>query len=233
MVRTSLDAATCIWPTCATRSCAFAAIRRSSSGAARNESDPAPPAVDLASEKSWRRLDPTRLYHPQFGRRAGRAIPAAPTAGGRRDRFYTFGEAFKTEIGSVSIPTLEAIHAMMPAKDWETVNDDWAEHDLSPRRRRTAAWTLPLYPDIIAQALRPGRQSAGFCARAQLANYEDFRAMYEGRFAKLFNPCTGVLTWMSNPGPAELRLADSTAMTWKPTPRCLRPAKHASPFTSR
>jgi beta-mannosidase len=23
--------------------------------------------------------------------------------------------------------------------------------------------------------------------------------MYEGRFAKLFNPCTGVLTWMSNP----------------------------------
>ena len=38
-----------------------------------------------------------------------------------------------------------------------------------------------------------------FVRKAQLANYEDFRAMYEGRLAKLFKPCTGVLTWMSNP----------------------------------
>ena len=32
-----------------------------------------------------------------------------------------------------------------------------------------------------------------------MANYEAFRAMYEGRNAKLFNPATGVITWMSNP----------------------------------
>jgi hypothetical protein len=30
-------------------------------------------------------------------------------------------------------------------------------------------------------------------------NYEAFRAMYEGRLAKLFNPETGAITWMSNP----------------------------------
>lgn len=35
--------------------------------------------------------------------------------------------------------------------------------------------------------------------KAQLANYEAFRAMYEGRFAKLFHPVTGVITWMSDP----------------------------------
>jgi Exo-beta-D-glucosaminidase Ig-fold domain len=35
--------------------------------------------------------------------------------------------------------------------------------------------------------------------KSQLANYEGFRAMYEGRNAKLFHPTTGVLTWMSNP----------------------------------
>ena len=49
------------------------------------------------------------------------------------------------------------------------------------------------------------RKSAGFRKRsAQLANYEAFRAMYEGRFAKLFHPSTGVLTWMSNPAQPSL-----------------------------
>ncbi len=32
-----------------------------------------------------------------------------------------------------------------------------------------------------------------------MANYEAFRAMYEGRNAQLFHPATGVITWMSNP----------------------------------
>jgi hypothetical protein len=40
---------------------------------------------------------------------------------------------------------------------------------------------------------------ADFVRKSQLANYEAFRAMYEGRNAKLFHPTTGVITWMSNP----------------------------------
>jgi hypothetical protein len=32
-----------------------------------------------------------------------------------------------------------------------------------------------------------------------MANYEAFRAMYEGRNAQLFHPATGVITWMSAP----------------------------------
>ena len=40
---------------------------------------------------------------------------------------------------------------------------------------------------------------ADFVRKAQLANYEAFRAMYEGRNAQLFHPTTGVLTWMSHP----------------------------------
>jgi hypothetical protein len=35
--------------------------------------------------------------------------------------------------------------------------------------------------------------------KAQLANYEAFRAMYEGRNVLLFHPTTAVITWMSNP----------------------------------
>ena len=32
-----------------------------------------------------------------------------------------------------------------------------------------------------------------------MANYEAFRAMYEGRNAQLFHPTTAVIAWMSNP----------------------------------
>jgi hypothetical protein len=45
----------------------------------------------------------------------------------------------------------------------------------------------------------PVKNLADFVRKAQLANFEAFRAMYEGRNAKLFNPSTGVITWMSNP----------------------------------
>ena len=40
-------------------------------------------------------------------------------------------ESFKTETGSVSVPTIESIQGMMPEKDWETIDDDWAQHDIS------------------------------------------------------------------------------------------------------
>jgi beta-mannosidase len=105
-------------------------------------------------------------------------------------------EAFKTELGSVSIPTLEAVKAMMPEKDWNTINDDWAEHDLcfgaqSSRGR--------LFQDLLAQRYGVSANLAEFVRKSQLACYESYRAMYEGRFAHLFSPCTGVLTWMSNP----------------------------------
>ena len=40
---------------------------------------------------------------------------------------------------------------------------------------------------------------ADFVRKAQLANYEAFRAMYEGRNAQLFHPTTAIITWMSNP----------------------------------
>jgi hypothetical protein len=35
--------------------------------------------------------------------------------------------------------------------------------------------------------------------KAQLMNYDAFRAMYEGRNAQLFHPTTAVITWMSDP----------------------------------
>lgn len=159
---------------------------------ARNEGDP-PPAIGNGIQKLITELDPGRLYQPSST--SGRGVNSHGPYHWRAPReFYTFAEAFKTEVGSISVPTLEAVHAMMPFKDWEVINDDWAEHDFC-----AGAQQGDHYPEIIASRYGFPANLADFVRKSQLANYECFRAMYEGRFAKLFQPASGVLIWMSHP----------------------------------
>ncbi|HWX20786.1 MAG TPA: malectin domain-containing carbohydrate-binding protein [Candidatus Binatia bacterium] len=159
---------------------------------ARNEGDP-PPAIGNGIQKLINELDPGRLYQPSST--SGRGVNSGGPYHWRTPReFYTFGEAFKTEVGSISVPTLEAIHAMMPSNDWEVINDDWAEHDFC-----AGAQQGDRYPEMISSRYGFPSNLADFVRKSQLANYECFRAMYEGRFAKLFAPATGVITWMSHP----------------------------------
>jgi hypothetical protein len=160
---------------------------------ARNEGFP-PPEIDALLRKLLTDLEPTRRYQPSStdgaGVRSGGPYSWRPPAA-----FYRIGDDyFKTETGSVSIPTLESIHGMMPKKDWETITDDWAEHDLAK-----GASGGDKYPGILASRYGKIANLADFVRKAQLANYEAFRAMYEGRNAQLFHPTTAVITWMSNP----------------------------------
>jgi hypothetical protein len=159
---------------------------------ARNEGNP-PKEIDDALRTLMAELELTRLY--QANSNDGRGVKSGGPYHWRTPReFYVFNEAFKTEVGSVSVPTLESIHGMMPEKDWETINDDWAEHDFAK-----GASGSDTYAGMIAERYGKVANLADFVRKSQLANYEAFRAMYEGRNAKLFNPTTGVLTWMSNP----------------------------------
>ena len=141
-------------------------------------------------------LEPTRLYLASSTARHG-VDSHGPCYWRPPREYYDFDEKtdiFETEIGSVSIPTLDSIHGMMPQKDWEVINDDWAEHDLGKGAQRGDQ-----YPNILADRYGKVTNLADFVRKGQMANYEAYRAMYEGRNAKLFKPCTGVLTWMSNP----------------------------------
>ena len=110
------------------------------------------------------------------------------------ENFYVPDAPFKTETGSMSVPTLESIHGMMPEKDWETINDDWAAHDFAK-----GAQHGDTYPYVLAGRYGRIANLADFVRKAQMMNYEAYRAMYEGRNAQLFAPDTGVITWMSNP----------------------------------
>lgn len=159
---------------------------------ARNEGYP-PKEIDDKLRELMAELEPTRLYQPSST--AGRGVNSGgpyswrvPTA------YYEFDEAYKTEIGSMSIPTLESVQGMLEKKDWEIINDAWAEHDFA-----NGAQNAISYRKTIDERYGKVLNLADFVRKGQLANYEAFRAMYEGRNAQLFAPSTGVITWMSNP----------------------------------
>lgn len=159
---------------------------------ARNEGFP-PKEIDDSLKAMMKKLEPSRHY--QSSSTEGRGVNSGgPYFWRKPSDYYVFGESFKTEIGSMSIPTLESVHGMMPEKDWEIINDDWAEHDFAKGAQRGNK-----YPDELNNRYGKADNLADFVRKGQLMNYEAFRAMYEGRNAKLFNPCSGVITWMSNP----------------------------------
>jgi mannosylglycoprotein endo-beta-mannosidase len=159
---------------------------------ARNEGYP-PKELDDALKAKMAVLDPSRLY--QSNSADGRGVSSHGPYYWRAPRFfYEVKEAFKTETGSVSIPTIESIQGMMPEKDWETINDDWAQHDMAAGAQRGDQ-----YPGILAKRYGAIRNLADFVRKGQMANYEAFRAMYEGRNAQMFKGTTGILTWMSHP----------------------------------
>ena len=159
---------------------------------ARNEGYP-PKELDDQLKAMMVQLDPTRTY--QSNSAEGRGVSSHGPYYWRSPRyFYAFNEAFKTETGSVSVPTIESIEGMMPEKDWETIDDDWAQHDMARGAQRGDE-----YPTTLAKRYGNIRNLADFVRKAQLANYEAFRAMYESRNAEMFKETTGILTWMSHP----------------------------------
>ncbi len=159
---------------------------------ARNEGYP-PKALDDQLKSMMTKLDGSRLY--QSNSADGRGVSSHGPYYWRSPRFfYALNESFKTETGSVSVPTIESIQGMLPKQDWESINDDWAQHDMARGAQRGDE-----YPQTLAHRYGPIRNLADFVRKAQLANYEAFRAMYESRNAEMFQTTTGIFTWMSHP----------------------------------
>jgi len=160
---------------------------------ARNEGFP-PKEIDDRLRVLMAELEPTRRYQPSSTSGAGVRSHGPYSWRTPREFYKITDDFFKTETGSMSVPTLESIHGMMPKKDWESINDDWAEHDFAKGAQRG-----DLYPAIVASRYGKIANLADFVRKAQLMNYEAFRAMYEGRNAQLFHPTTAIITWMSHP----------------------------------
>jgi hypothetical protein len=160
---------------------------------ARNEGFP-PKEIDDRLRVLMAELEPTRRYQPSST--SGGGVRSNGPYHWRTPReYYKIGDDFfKTETGTMSVPTLESVHGMLDKKDWEMITDAWAEHDFA-----NGAVQGGKYPGIITARYGKISNLADFVRKAQLMNYEAYRSMYEGRNAQLFHPTTAIITWMSHP----------------------------------
>ena len=160
---------------------------------ARNEGFP-PKEIDDKLRVLMAELEPTRRYQPSSTSGGGVRSNGPYHWRTPREFYKITDDFFKTETGTMSVPTLESVHGMLEKKDWEMITDAWAEHDFA-----SGAQQGDKYPGIVAARYGKVANLADFVRKAQLMNYEAYRAMYEGRNAELFHPTTAIITWMSHP----------------------------------
>ena len=112
---------------------------------------------------------------------------------------YFFGSAkgFKSEIGLKALPVVESIRRMMPRRDlWPITQAGWGAHEWV-NAGGNAGWC----GDTERAIARLGAYHSveDFCRKAQLISLEWAKAIFEAWNDKLWNDCTGVKIWMSNP----------------------------------
>jgi hypothetical protein len=159
----------------------------------RNEGIPAP-AVNEGMEALIRELDGTRYYMPS-SRMINLQMSGPWQHGEPVDFFTTRARGFSTELGLPSVPTLETMQAMMPKPDQWPPSDTWAYHDWHANGNGGVS---PFMNAMIEQLGAPS-DLEDFERKAQMMNYVNHRAMFEGFNAHLWNPNSGRLMWMTHP----------------------------------
>jgi hypothetical protein len=109
--------------------------------------------------------------------------------------FHDLNQGFSTEIGASSIPSVEEMRTFIPEADLWPYGDLWAYHDLHVRgagdhnstfERITTRYGAPTGVEDLSR-------------KAQMLNFETFRGIYEGFNSRMWNDCSGVIVWMSQP----------------------------------
>jgi mannosylglycoprotein endo-beta-mannosidase len=101
--------------------------------------------------------------------------------------FVTPSFPFNPELGSVGMPNVEAMRKMMEERDLRPPRNDRANN----------VWQYHKYIGYGDHIERFGeiRSIEDFCKKAQVVNYEQYRALQEGFNAGMWNAYTGMLVW--------------------------------------
>ncbi len=159
----------------------------------RNEGVPQPilneGIIDLV-----RSLDGTRYYFPSSNQvnlqNSGPYKYMDPTL------YYTsLNHGFSVETGTPSFSTLESFRAWIPKEDQWPINDDWAYHDWHESGNGEMA---PFMAQMQTEFGAP-KDLEDFERKAQMLDYVDHRAIFEGMNAHLWAPNSGRLLWMTQP----------------------------------
>ncbi|MQY80135.1 MAG: glycosyl hydrolase [Bacteroidetes bacterium] len=158
-----------------------------------NEYPPPPDINDVLQNELFPALDGTRYYLDE----STSDSLLTNTIGGNGDGPYNIRDPewffsfksypFNPEIGSVGLPNVETLKKIMNEKDM-----------VPPRGfRGPPVWRFHKYSgygNFIEQYGTP-ENIKDFCFKAQIVNYEQYRALLEGFNANMWNWYTGVLIW--------------------------------------
>ncbi|HKI68875.1 MAG TPA: glycoside hydrolase family 2 TIM barrel-domain containing protein [Verrucomicrobiae bacterium] len=159
----------------------------------RNEGVP-PEPLNLEIDQLVRELDGTRYYQPNS--RLVNLRTSGPWSNEPLEKYFTeLNHGFSTELGASSIPSAEVMRSMMAKEDLWPPGDVWAYHDFHSKKAGNR-------DSILSQITRRYGEANNLddlCRKAQMVNYETYRAIFEGFNSRLWKDCSGVLIWMSHP----------------------------------
>src|SRR5271157_2032911 len=109
--------------------------------------------------------------------------------------FTTLNHGFSVETGTPSLSTLESFSSWIPKADQWPISDAWAYHDWHQSGNGEIA---PFMAELEAE-FGAGTGLADFERKAQMLNYTEHRAIFEGMNAHLWAPNSGRMLWMTQP----------------------------------
>jgi len=109
--------------------------------------------------------------------------------------FTEHAKGFSVESGTPSLPTLEAWKRAIPQADRWPISDSWAYHDW----HQTGNGAVTSYMNALSTRFGPGTSLEDFERKAQMMQYESYRAIFEGMNAGLWTQNSGRMLWMTQP----------------------------------
>jgi beta-galactosidase/beta-glucuronidase len=159
----------------------------------RNEGVPQP-VLNEGLDQLIRTLDGTRYYTPTSNQvnlqNSGPYRFVDPKL-----YFSMLNHGFSVETGTPSFPTLEMWKAWIPESDLWPISDAWAYHDWHMAGNGDMA---PFMAEIETE-FGAATSVEDFERKAQMLNYVQHRAIFEGMNAHLWAPNTGRMLWMTQP----------------------------------
>jgi beta-galactosidase/beta-glucuronidase len=159
----------------------------------RNEGVPQP-VLNEGLEELTRTLDGTRYYTPTSNQvnlqHSGPYRYVDPKL-----YFTELNHGFSVETGTPSFPTREMWETWLPKEDLWPISDDWAYHDW----HQGGNGEMKEFMAEIEKEFGAPTSLADFERKAQMLNYVQHRAIFEGMNAHLWAPNTGRMLWMTQP----------------------------------
>jgi hypothetical protein len=159
----------------------------------RNEGVPQP-ILNEGLADLIRKDDGTRLYMGSSNRI--NLHDSGPYNWRPPEKYFTeYSNGFAVEVGTPSFPTLEAWERAIPASERWPISDSWAYHDW----HQTGNGAVSSFTGALDREFGKPTSLADFERKAQMLEYESYRAIFEGMNAGLWTKNSGRMLWMTQP----------------------------------